>query len=260
MMEIPFYQIDAFASQVFSGNPAGVCLLKSWLPDDVLQSIAAENNLPETAFLVGQDDCYDIRWFSPTVEIDLCGHGTLASGHVIFQFVGCDLECVEFRSKSGDLRVKRKNSLLFLDFPSRKPLPCSTPDGLASILGAAPSQVLSSRDLMVVFDDENTVKTLNPNLDAVAKLDGFALIVTAPGQDSDFVSRFFAPGAGIPEDPVTGSAHCTLVPYWSERLGRKDLHAFQLSKRGGELFCTDRGDRISIGGRAVTYLAGTITI
>ncbi|MBW1784237.1 MAG: PhzF family phenazine biosynthesis protein [Deltaproteobacteria bacterium] len=259
-MEIPFYQIDAFAFQIFSGNPAGVCLLKSWLPDDVLQSIAAENNLPETAFLVGQGDRYDLRWFTPAVEIDLCGHATLASGHVIFQFVDRDLERVEFRSKSGNLSVERKNNLLFLDFPSRKPLPCPTPDGLTSILGAAPSQVLSSRDMLVVFDDENTVRTLNPKLDAVAKLENFAVIVTAPGQDSDFVSRFFAPSAGIPEDPVTGSAHCTLVPYWSERLGKKDLHAFQLSKRGGELFCIDRGDRVSIGGRAVTYLAGTIMI
>lgn len=259
-MEIPFYQIDAFASRVFSGNPAGVCLLTSWLPDDVLQSIAAENNLSETAFLVGHRDCYDLRWFTPEVEIDLCGHATLASGHVIFEFINRNLERVEFTSKSGNLSVERRNNLLFLDFPSRKPLPCPEPDDLVSILGATPSQVLSSRDLMVVFDDENTVRDLNPDLEAVARLDGFALIVTAPGRNSDFVSRFFAPGAGIPEDPVTGSAHCTLVPYWSERLGKKDLHAFQLSRRGGELFCMDRGDRVSIGGKAVTYLSGTITI
>ena len=260
MMEIPFYQIDAFASHVFAGNPAGVCLLKSWLPDDVLQAVAAENNLPETAFLVRQDNDYDLRWFTPTVEVDLCGHATLASGYAIFEFVDPDTERVTFTSKSGSLSVEKRGNLLFLDFPSRKPVPCAPPDGLTSILGSLPSQVLSSRDLMVVFDDEDRVRTLDPNLDALAKLDTFALIVTAPGKDADFVSRFFAPREGIPEDPVTGSAHCTLIPYWAERLGRKDLHAFQLSKRGGELFCTDRGDRVSIGGKCVTYLSGTIVV
>ena len=242
MMEIPFYQIDAFASEIFAGNPAGVCLLDEWLPDDVLQSIATENNLPETAFLVRQEHHYDLRWFTPAVEIDLCGHATLASGHVIFEFVDCDSKRVEFTSKSGSLSVERRDNLLFLDFPSRKPVACAPPDGLDTMLGSSPSEVLSSRDLMVVFDDENTVRNLAPNLDAIAKLDSFALIVTAPGEQSDFVSRFFAPGAGIPEDPVTGSAHCTLVPYWAQRLDKKDLHAFQLSKRGGELFCTDRNE------------------
>ena len=239
MIEIPFYQIDAFASEVFAGNPAGVCLLEGWLPDDSLQSIAAENNLPETAFLVRQEDRYDLRWFTPAVEIDLCGHATLASGHVIFEFVDRDAKRVEFMSKSGILSVERRDSLLFLDFPSRKPEACASPDGLDAMLGSMPSKVLASRDLMAVFDDEDIVRKLDPNLDAIAKLDSFALIATAPGKHSDFVSRFFAPGAGIPEDPVTGSAHCTLVPYWAQRLGKKDLHAFQLSKRGEELFCTD---------------------
>lgn len=260
IMEIPFYQIDAFASQVFAGNPAGVCLLEEWLPDNTLQSIAAENNLPETAFLVQRENHYDLRWFTPAVEIDLCGHATLASGHAIFEFVDRDSKSIEFQSKSGVLSVERIDALLFLDFPSRTPVSCPAPDGLASILGSTPSQVFISRDLMAVFEDESIVRNLDPNLDAVAKLDGFALIVTAPGRQSDFVSRFFAPGAGIPEDPVTGSAHCTLIPYWAERLGKKDLHAFQLSKRGGELFCADRGDRVSIGGCCVTYLFGTITV
>lgn len=259
-MQIPFYQIDAFASQVFAGNPAGVCLLQEWLPDGILQSIATENNLSETAFLVQNGRGYDLRWFTPTVEVDLCGHATLASGHAIFEFINRDGTRVEFQSKSGRLSVHRKGDLLFLDFPSRKPIPCPVPDGLAAVLGATPSQVLSSRDLMVVFDDEDVVRTLAPDLDAIAKLAGFALIVTAPGRHSDFVSRFFAPAAGVPEDPVTGSAHCTLIPYWAERLGKQKLHALQLSKRGGELFCEDRGDRVEIGGRCVTYLSGTITI
>ena len=260
MMKIPFYQIDAFTSEVFAGNPAGVCLLDDWLQDEVLLSIAAENNLPETAFLVRREDHYDLRWFTPEVEIDLCGHATLASGHVIFNFVDSDSDRVEFMSKSGRLSVERRGDLLFLDFPSRKPAVCVTPEGLDTMLGAPPLDVLAARDLLVVFDDENVVRNLDPDLDAIAKLDGFAVIVTAPGKNSDFVSRFFAPGAGIPEDSVTGSAHCTLVPYWAERLGKKELHAFQLSKRGGELFCKDNGDRVSIGGRAVTYLSGTIMI
>jgi PhzF family phenazine biosynthesis protein len=259
-MKIPFYQIDAFASRVFTGNPAGVCLLEQWLPDDILQSIAMENNLPETAFLVQREDFIDLRWFTPKVEIDLCGHATLASGHAIFEFADCDAKHLEFHSKSGVLSVERRDDLLFLDFPSRKPLPCPVPRGLASILGQSPSEVLTSRDLMVVFDDEDAVKNLAPDLDAVARLDTFAVIVTAPGQNSDFVSRFFAPGAGIPEDPVTGSAHCTLIPYWAERLGKKDVRALQLSQRGGELFCEDREDRVSIGVRCVTYLSGTIMI
>ncbi len=259
-MEISFYQIDAFASKVFSGNPAGVCLLDEWLPDEILQSIAAENNLPETAFLVRRANHYDLRWFTPKVEIDLCGHATLASGHVIFEFIDPGAKRVEFRSKIGNLSVERRDDLLFLDFPSRKPAACVRPDRIDVILGSPPSEVLASRDLMAVFDDEDIIRAMNPDLTAVSQLDYFAVIVTAPGRKSDFVSRFFAPGAGIPEDPVTGSAHCMLVPYWAERLGKKDLHAFQLSKRGGELFCSDRGDRVSIGGRAVTYLFGTMVI
>jgi PhzF family phenazine biosynthesis protein len=259
-MKIPFYQIDAFTSSVFSGNPAGVCLLHDWLPDNTLQAIATENNLPETAFLVQRDDYYDLRWFTPSVEIDLCGHATLASGYVIFEFIHTHAERVFFESKSERLSVERRNNLLFLDFPSRKPSMCARPEKIETILGAEPSQVLASRDIMAVFDDEEVIRTMGPDLDAAAKLDYFALIVTAPGRKSDFVSRFFAPGAGIPEDPVTGSAHCTLIPYWAERLGKKDLHAFQLSSRGGELFCTDKGDRVSIGGRAAIYLSGTIEI
>ncbi len=260
MTEIPFFQVDAFSKELFSGNPAGVCLLERWLGDAVLQAIAAENNLPETAFLVKGEERYELRWFTPEVEVDLCGHATLASGHVIFTCLEPQLARVEFTTKSGKLAVEKRDGLLFLDFPSRKPTRCAPPKRLRETLGATPTDVLRSRDLLVVFEDEATVRELRPDLAAIAGMDCFALIVTAPGNDSDFVSRFFAPGAGIPEDPVTGSAHCTLVPYWSERLGRKNLHAFQLSRRGGELFCVDQGDRVLIGGRAVTYLRGTIEL
>lgn len=259
-MEIMFYQIDAFANKVFSGNPAGVCFLDQWVKDEVLQSISEENNLSETAFLVNQKDYYELRWFTPKVEIDLCGHATLASAHAIFEFVDQNAQRVEFITKSGNLCVERKNELLFMDFPSRKPKPTSPPNNINSILGATPSEVYISRDLMVVFNDEEVIKGMEPDFAAIAQLDCFAVIVTAPGRKCDFVSRFFAPAAGIPEDPVTGSAHCTLIPYWAEKFGKKELYAFQLSKRGGELYCGYRGDRVSIGGRAVTYLKGSITI
>jgi PhzF family phenazine biosynthesis protein len=260
MIEIPFFQVDAFSGNVFSGNPAGVCLLEKWHSDAVLQSIAAENNLSETAFLVRREEFYELRWFTPEIEVDLCGHATLASGHVLFKYFQPHTNRAEFLTKSGKLAVEQSADLLFLDFPSRKPTKCQPPARLEEILGASPADVLCSRDLMVVFDEESTIKELQPDLAAMAKLKYFALVVTAPGERSDFVSRFFAPRAGIPEDPVTGSAHCTLIPYWSERLGKKNLHAFQLSKRGGELFCVHRDDRVLIGGRAVTYLKGTIEL
>lgn len=260
MTKIPFYQIDSFASEVFRGNPAGVCLLDRWLEDSVLQSIAEENNLSETAFLVRQAECYELRWFTPKIEIDLCGHATLASGHVVFEFVDRNAKKVRFMSKSGELTIERKGELLFMDFPSRKPVPIKAPDEISTILGANPSEVLLARDLVVVLDDEDVVKELKPDLDAIARMECFAVIATAVGRECDFVSRFFAPKAGIPEDPVTGSAHCSLIPYWAERLGKNDLHAFQLSRRGGELFCKDQGERVSIGGHAVTYLCGNLTL
>ena len=259
-MKIPFYQIDAFTSRVFGGNPAGICFLDAWLPDPVLLSIAAENNLSETAFLVKAPDHYGLRWFTPKVEIDLCGHATLAGGFAVFQYRDQAARRVAFETKSGRLSVERREELLLMDFPTRKPQPCPPPDRINDIMGTAPSLTLLSRDLMLVYENEDQVRRLKPDLSAVAALDCFAVIVTAPGANSDFVSRFFAPGAGIPEDPVTGSAHCTLIPYWANRLGKKKLHALQLSERGGELFCEDRGERVLIGGRAVTYLSGTIQI
>lgn len=259
-MEIPFYQIDAFTSRAFSGNPAGVCFLDSWLSDSVMQSIAAENNLPETAFLVRNADDYELRWFTPTVEVGLCGHATLASAFAVFTYVNPARLSIGFHTKSGLLSVRRETELLVLDFPATNPEPCAWPPGIGEMLGHAPSEVLRSRDLLVVLDSEEQIRDLRPKLAGIATLDCFAVIVTAPGNECDYVSRFFAPRQGIPEDPATGSAQCTLVPYWAGRLRKKELHAFQLSLRGGEFFCTDRGDRVAIGGHAVAFLSGTIRI
>jgi PhzF family phenazine biosynthesis protein len=259
-MKIPYYQIDAFTNSVFSGNPAGVCLLAEWLNNSVLQSIAAENNLSETAFLVKNEKGYELRWFTPEIEVDLCGHATLASAFVILNCLDNSSDAVRFDSKSGTLKVTRQDDLLAMDFPSRKAKLCPTPKELASGLGIEPKEVFRSRDYLAVFDSEDQIKSLQPDMYELSKLDSLGIIVSAAGSESDFVSRFFAPKVGIPEDPVTGSAHSTLIPYWAERLGKSELCAFQLSKRGGELFCKHRGDRVIIAGRAVIYLKGTITI
>ena len=259
-MKIPFHHIDAFTGRVFSGNPAGVCFLDSWLDDALLLSIAAENNLSETAFLVKRDGFYELRWFSPAIEIDLCGHATLAGAFAIFSHREPAAGSVDFLTKSGKLSVRRGGELLFMDFPSRKPTTCGFPVNLANVLGREPREVLAARDLLVVYETEEEIRGLKPEMDGILALEQFAVIVTAPGRKADFVSRFFAPKVGVPEDPVTGSSHCTLVPYWAERLGKRELHAFQLSARGGELFCTDRGERVTIGGRAVEYLSGELTV
>lgn len=259
-MEIPFYQIDAFTGRAFSGNPAGVCFLESWLSDSLLQSIAAENNLPETAFLVRSGDNYELRWFTPTVEVELCGHATLASAFAIFTYMKPARQSVGFHTKSGLLTVRRQGEWLALDFPAMKPTSCTRPDGIAEMLGQTPSEVLRTRDLLVVFDDEEQVRNVKPDMARIAALDWFAVIVTAPGKACDYVSRFFAPRQGIPEDPATGSAQCTLVPYWSSRLGKKELHALQLSPRGGAFFCAEHGDRVAIAGHAVIFMSGTIRV
>lgn len=259
-MKLPLYQIDAFASRVFSGNPAAVCPLPDWLPDATMQAVAAENNLAETVFFVGAGGRYRIRWFTPLQEIDLCGHATLASADVILKTLEPGLPEVQFDSASGVLRVGRDGERLVLDFPARPPAPVPVGDEMAAALGARPLEARKARDLMLVFPDEGAVKGLAPDMARVAALDAFAVIATAPGRSSDFVSRFFAPRAGIPEDPVTGSAHCTLVPYWSERLGKTKLHALQVSPRGGELFCELRGERVLMAGHTVRYLEGTIEI
>lgn len=258
-MKLSYYEVDAFTNRRFGGNPAGVCPLPHWLDEDALQNIAAENNLSETAFFVPRGGEYELRWFTPTVEIDLCGHATLAAAFILFselQFAG-DRVC--FHSRSGMLAVKRGGDVLTLDFPSRPALPCVPPELLARALGRPPSAVFKARDYLALFPSEADVRALQPDFALLAGLPD-KVIVTAPGTDSDFVSRFFAPSAGVNEDPVTGSSHCTLIPFWAERLGRTKLFARQVSRRGGELFCELAGDRVFIGGKAVLYLRGEIQI
>jgi PhzF family phenazine biosynthesis protein len=258
-MKIPCFAVDAFTDKPFHGNPAAVCPLKTWLDDVTMQNIAAENNLSETAFLVPRDSDYEIRWFAPAVEIDLCGHATLASAFILFSELGFRGDTVRFHSRSGILSVSRKDEILTLDFPSRPPAPCDVPEALIRGLGRKPLEMLKARDYFAIFANENDVRALQPDFSALGTLDE-KVIVTAPGTDCDFVSRFFAPTAGVPEDPVTGSAHCTLIPYWSARLGKTKLFARQVSKRGGELFCELATDRVLIGGRAVLYSRGQIEI
>ncbi len=259
-MKFPIYQIDAFTSRLFGGNPAAVVILEHWLTDEVLQNIAAENNLAETAFVIPREGQSQLRWFTPTLEVDLCGHATLAAGHVLIKYIYPLLQRVSFSTRSGELSVSRQGDLLSLDFPVRPGKPIRVSDALVAALGARPREAFLARDLLAVFDTEAEVRALRPDLERVAALDAFAVIVSAPGSDVDFVSRFFAPKAGVPEDPVTGSAHCTLVPYWAGRLGKPRLKARQVSPRVGELDCELRGDRVSIGGKAVEYLRGEIEI
>ena len=251
-MTIPTFQVSAFTGEGLRGNPATVCLLDQWLDDGRLQHIAAETNVSETAFLVEHDSCYALRWFTPEVEVDLCGHATLASGFVVLTRVKTMLSRVCFTTASGVLSVERSAGRFSLDVPARPPKPVACDAILAEGLGVVPQHVMRSRDLLAVFDHEAQIRNLTPRFDVLATIpDVLGVIVTAPGTTTDFVSRFFAPAAGISEDPVTGSAHCTLVPYWAARLGKTTLHAYQLSERGGELFCEDKGDRIAIAGRAV---------
>jgi PhzF family phenazine biosynthesis protein len=260
-MQIPVYHVDAFTDRLFGGNPAAVCPLENWLPDATMQAIAAENNLSETAFFVREGDDCVLRWFTPKVEVDLCGHATLASAHVIFQREP-SRGSVAFRTvKAGKLTVTRTGEKLAMDFPARPPKPVAAAQGLAAALGKAPTDVLAARDYMAVYDSEADVAALAPDFAALGKLDCFAVIATAPGENGvDFVSRFFAPAQGVPEDPVTGSSHCTLAPYWGRRLGKTRLEALQISRRVGKLSCTLINDRVVIAGQAVLYLQGTITI
>ncbi|WP_111655324.1 PhzF family phenazine biosynthesis protein [Isoalcanivorax indicus] len=257
-MSFPIYQIDAFTNRVFGGNPAAVVILDEWLEDETLQAIAAENNLAETAFVIPGAKCSELRWFTPVVEVELCGHATLAAAYVLFQEYFRAESHLRFETKSGCLAVSRKENFLFLDFPSRPGKAVSVDDSLIEVLGTAPESAFLARDLMVVLESEAQVRSFSPNYHAIQGLDAFALIITARGDEVDFVSRFFAPGAGVPEDPVTGSAHCTLIPYWADRLGKTDLVARQLSSRGGELSCELHGDRVLIGGEVVEYMRGKI--
>lgn len=259
-MRVPYFQVNAFTSDTFGGNPAGVCLLDEWLPDLVLQRIAAENNLSETAFLVRAEAGYKLRWMTPTTEVDLCGHATLASAHVLWFERNSGQDSIFFETRSGRLVASRRGEIIELNFPSRPPRSCETPRTLAKGLGSEPLEVLKSRDYFAVFRSAEEVGALRPDLTLLSELDALGVIVTAQGDDVEFVSRFFAPKVGVPEDPVTGSAHCSLIPYWSERLGKTEMTARQISKRGGELFCRFLGERVGIGGRAVTYSRGELQI
>ena len=259
-MELPIFHVDAFTDRVFAGNPAAVVILKEWLPDATMQAIAAENNLSETAFVVTGGAEFGLRWFTPTVEVDLCGHATLASAAVLFRHGYARTAPVVFRYAEGTLSVGREGDLLVMDFPARIAEPAAPDAAIAAALGAAPRELHRAYDALAVFATQQELEALRPEFAALERCDVPALIATAPGRDCDFASRYFAPRYGIPEDPVTGSAHCTLIPYWSRRLGRKRLHARQMSRRGGELFCEDRGARVTISGRAVLYLKGTITM
>jgi len=261
-MKIPIYQVDAFTSEVFSGNPAAVCLLDTWIDDERLQSIAAENNLSETAFLVQTDNGFDLRWFTPMTEVALCGHATLASAFVLQVCRNWPEDTIRFQTRqSGQLVVTKRDDFLDMDFPARPASAQNLPNGLKEALGVTPEKTFgSAEDLMVVLGSESAVRKVRPDFTALERIACRGTIITARGDRSDFVSRFFAPRVGVREDPVTGSAHCVLIPYWAAVLGKNDLHAFQVSKRGGELFCAQAGDRVSISGKAVLYLEGSITV
>ncbi|MEJ2385660.1 MAG: PhzF family phenazine biosynthesis protein [Xanthomonadales bacterium] len=260
MKRLPIFQVDAFAAAPFTGNPAAVVPLEQWLDDELMQSIALENNLSETAFFVNEGDAYRIRWFTPAAEVDLCGHATLASAWVLFNELGHTAETIRFLSRSGDLHVSRDGAWLTLDFPAQPPVPVARSPELVRGLGRAPSELLAAEDYLAVFDDAGQVAALRPDFELLARLDRRGVIATAPSDEVDFVTRFFAPGLAVPEDPVTGSAFTQLGPYWAERLGRARLHARQISARGGEVICEPRGERVLISGRASAYLAGTITV
>lgn len=260
-MKIPLYQIDAFAEKPFSGNPAAVCPLDGWLSDEIMQSIALENNLSETAFLVGGGGVYDLRWFTPGCEVDLCGHATLASAYVVFNSLEPDCQEVRFSTRSGDLFVVRDGEDLSMRFPVLPVQPCPVPDGLAQALGVDIEEAFDADDMMVTVRDADTVRGIIPDFEFIAtRLTRRGLIVTARGGDCDFVSRFFGPAVDIPEDPVTGSAHCISAPYWADKLGKTKLLARQLSKRGGTLTCEIDGDRVILTGRAIPFMEGTITL
>ncbi len=259
-MKIPYYHIDAFSNKPFRGNPAGVCPLQEWLPDEILQKIAYENKHAETAFFVSHNGYFDLRWFTPNLEVDLCGHATLAAGFVIFKYLKFSDQVIKFKSKSGLLTVEREGELLILDFPSRPPIPCEIPEALEKGLGRAPLEVRRSRDYFSVYGSQTDILNIKPDMEWLSQLDCLGIIVTAPGDKVDFVSRFFAPKAGIPEDPVTGSSHTVLVPYWAGRLGRTSFTACQASARGGVLYLRLDGDRVRIAGGAVTVIKGKILV
>ena len=262
-MKQKIYQIDAFAEKVFTGNPAAVCILDTWLDDRIMQQIAMENNLAETAYAVKVDNHYEIRWFTPEVEVDLCGHATLATAYVLFQFYGVDSMLLEFYSpRSGKLTVEKDNDgFLIMNFPKDDIRVVENVDAINSAIGKVPIKTFKGKtDYLLIYSSQSEIEQMTPNFHLLDQLDCRGVIVSGPGEEVDFVSRFFAPQCGIPEDPVTGSAHTTLIPYWSESLGKTKLTAKQLSARGGDIRCEYLGERVKIAGKAVLYMEGEIVL
>jgi len=266
-MKLTMYQVDAFAEQLFSGNPAAIVPMDEWPSDRIMQQIAMENNLSETGFFVRssavpKNSDFHLRWFTPEFEIDLCGHATLASAYVIKNFLDPHVKEISFSTeKAGILKASATDGLYTLDFPARMPVPCDVPDQLLKSLGITQAvEILKSRDYFVVLPDEEAIKNVEPDLNIMKELDAIGVIVTAKGKSADIVSRCFYPGLGIPEDPVTGSAHCNIVPYWCDKLKKTHLHCRQLSQRGGDLKCELRGDRVLMSGKCVLFLKGEINV
>jgi PhzF family phenazine biosynthesis protein len=259
-MKLKQYQVDAFTSRPFKGNPAAVCPLEGWLDDELLQAIAEENNLSETAFFVPSAKGFRLRWFTPVREVNLCGHATLATAHIIFETLDYSSQVITFETRSGDLFVERKGECLAMDFPTDPPTPCQFSELLEQGLGLRPLELLAADDYIAVFDSEATVRAIMPDQTLLSRLDLRGVVVTAPGMDVDFVSRFFAPKFGIPEDPVTGSAHCELAPYWAKKLGKDILTARQVSRRSGNLTCEMKADRVILSGQAVTVMVAEIAL
>ena len=261
-MRLLIFHVDAFTDKVFGGNPAAVVPLESWLPTAEMQQIAMENSLAETAYIVPNQQGFVIRWFTPEIEMDLCGHATLAAAHVLMHHLGFKPPVVHFQSQGGDLVVTREAERLTLDFPARVPVPAEAPEIILAGLAAQPREVLKARDYVLVYENEDLIRQMRPNLSVLNQinLDPGGICVTAPGHEVDFVSRFFTPQASVFEDPVTGSAHCSLIPYWAQRLSKLELTARQVSPREGRLFCRSAGERVLISGTAVTYLEGVITV
>lgn len=260
-MKIKFYQVDAFTDKLFGGNPAGVCPLDDWLPEEVMQNVAFENNLPETAFFVNNGSDYELRWFTPLAEVDLCGHATLASAHVLFDHLDYNRKEIVFHTKSGELRVRKDNGKLTLNFPTDIVREIETPEDLVKAIGKKPIKTLKGKtDFMMIYSSQKEIEEIDPDFELIKKSKARGVIVTAKGDNVDFVSRFFAPEVGVNEDPVTGSAHTTLTPYWAKVLGKKELTAMQLSRRKGNLKCKLINGRVEISGSAVTYLEGSIKI
>lgn len=257
-MNLPLYVVDAFTDKQFAGNPAAVVPLETWLDDKTMQNIAAENNLSETAFFVKTGDRYRIRWFTPASEIDLCGHATLGSSFIIKNYLDKSAEKLFFDSRSGELIVEIQDDLISLNFPARKAEPVDPPAGFAELFPVKPSEILFNKTYLVVFENEKQIREMKFNINDLLNFKTHGTIITAKGDQVDFVSRFFAPDVGVPEDPVTGYAHTVLIPYWAERLKKNNLSALQVSKRGGELFCGNMGDRVKIGGKAALYSEGRL--